>query len=305
MMKNTSKAITYPLLSIFLVLILLGVLLLSIGVFRCAFAVKIAMRDVKSENSNVPCYEANGQLHIDGEKIDVIGALWKKNRDTAYHEILCVSDQYVYFLYSENDPSVHNWTIATVDRDSKAVQDQYTVSDPKTAYIPAIEKPYAEKNVFYYDGNIVLNDFDTVYVYGINTKQVSQYRYVEYVFPQQEIYGEVIAPYTIELHIGEQTQSVCLQDIAETSNAIATIYNFRNKKNWQGNTWMPQFFLPSSIQTANDKIYAVGRFGGYAGEGYGVILEYDVAQNKWMYLDYFHCDTLLRDGRIIPFVGCS
>lgn len=271
-------------------MIILGSLSLIVVLYFVIFGprleIETTLKNISKESDNIPCCVINGRLHMADKNINISQILRNQNEGYALKEIFCVTDGKVYFVYSIHSTTVRNWVIASINLETGRIEEHSQFTGPKEIYQRKFYAPYQERNGYYYDGQIVLSDSNTVLVYNLGNDKQEQYSYDIYSFPQQGIYGEIIDSQTVNLHIQEDLYSFNLHDMSETSKGVALIYSLRNKRTWNGTSYLPCFFSHSSIQVVANKVYAVCAFVDFSGSSYAVILEYDREQKRWLYVTH-------------------
>ncbi len=251
--------------------------------------------------SHTSSYVANGILYYEDKQIDVSKLCKRTNSDYSLTEIICFYGERIYFVYSSVTETNHEWSIAYIDVNSMDVTTVCTMFDVKTAYKRNNISDFRERNSFYYNGELVLNDFTQILVYNIESNSTKQFIYSDYVFPDRSIYGECLDSHTIKLHNGDVSSVFSLQDMAKTNDSISKIYSLNSKNTWDNTSYLANFFSEYSVQVYEDYIYAVGNCLNFAGESYGIILFYDNQTNTWQYMtSVFAGDSAHSNCYIVP-----
>lgn len=224
----------------------------------------------------------------------------KENKNFSFKEVLCIANEKVYFVYSDTTVDKREWVLASIDLNTEEINNIYSIANANVSYELDSKAGYSEKNGYFKNGIIVLNDFETVIQYDVNNEQVNSYRYEEYTFPENVIIGETVDMGTIALYIDGTKEIFTLSQMAEKNSNIEKIYEKRNKKTWDGSPQLSGFFVQNSVQVVDDKTYCVGECLNFAGEAYAVILEYDQTTENWKYVStFFSGDTISRNCYLI------
>ena len=243
-----------------------------------------------SEVDKIPYFVVYGTVYMDGGSVDIFDICDKENEDYRLCEIYCVENGRVYFAYSyENSYQSRNWCVASCGVSENDFQTHYVMHNAEKTYIPRHSIGYAERDGYYYDGKIVLNDGKKVCVYDIAEKNATEHAIESYIFPQISIQSKYIDAETVIVNESKFT----LKEMSKQSEAIAEIYALKDAHRWDGESRIPQFFSNNSIQIHGNKIYAVGEIQNYVGEAYAVVLEYDEESGKWLYATAFFANDLI------------
>lgn len=242
------------------------------------------LNEILSETEVIPAYTIFGDVYLE-DSITSIGSLCHE-KDLLLKEILCIKDKTIYFLCEMLEGDQWYWAIGIAEAGGTEVQIQYkmTVSN-EINYRRAVTSDYKDRYGYYYDGEIVLNDRQTVLTYGIDSGEIQKYNYDDYQFPERMVYGECIDNHILVLNIEDSNYEYSLQDMATQSVGISKLFALKDKKIHNGNSYIEYFFAShNSIQCIKDKIYVIGRCMNYGGSSGAVFLEYDIEKDKWIYV---------------------
>lgn len=279
-MKKSKKLILFILIVIFIV--------------SAPFvSVSISRRITEKHLNNIPCnseqlpyYVFLGILHM-GENSYNVNEICSENYEGYFvTEILYADEDKCYFVAEKDiENNKYDWILAELSLNNS---NDTTV----LAYLNQVDmrycfergKEYKNRNGYQYNNKIVLNDFNRVVEYELSTKEISNAFYSEYLFPDCEIVGRYIDSNTIELEMLDNTDRYDLSVIAENNESLNGIYKLKDKKIWNGDSPLCEFFSEDSISVVNDKVRVIGQCLNYSGEAYAIILEYDHVHNEWKYL---------------------
>ena len=257
-------------------------------------------QNVTSEVDHIPSAVSSGTLYTENAKIDISQICRKETKNGSFKEVFCIAGNKVYFSYTMSIPEGSQWVLARVDLNTLVMKNICSLSNAKKHYTVNRTMEYQERCGYYADGQIILNDSDTVLVYTIEPGTAKSYTYEEYHFPQIYVAGETIDANTVVLYIDENKQTFSLSEMAEGSKSIENIYELRNKKTWDGTPCISRFFGPNSIQTIGDKIYAMGGCLNFSGEAYAIVFEYNKDSESWQYaMSFFSGDTTSRECYLV------
>lgn len=257
-------------------------------------------RSVTSEVDHIPSAVAYGTLYTENAKINLSQICRRETKNGSLEEVFCIAGNKVYFSYTMSIPAGFHWFLARVDLNTLVMENICSISNAKKHYTVNRAVEYKERCGYYANGQIILNDSDTVLVYTIEPGTAKSYTYEEYNFPRMYVAGETIDANTVVLYIDEKKQTFSLSEMAEGSKSIAYIYELRNKKTWNGTPCISGFFSPSSIQTTGDKIYAMGECLNFSGEAYAIVFEYNRDSESWQFaMSFFSGDTTSRDCYLV------
>lgn len=258
------------------------------------------LKNIPQESSEIPNYVVDDSLYSNYGEIYVGGIC----RDNGYYceEIICVRDGKVYFVYSGSYQEKYYWMIGAIDLATSEFHTCYKMADPAESYEIQYWKNYKERNGYYFDGQIVLTDHKTVLTYDIDSQTVQTYAYRDYCFPECTVYGEYIDDETIRLNMGDSVRTYTLREMTEKSDSISKIFALKDKKTWCGQAYLYRFFAGSKVQFIDDKLYTIGDCLNYMGEGYAVILEYNVEEDSWQYVTNCYTGGIVYDDTcyVIP-----
>ena len=296
---------------VYTLLIILGVLVLAVLFYvSIPYIANAATRPVKSfnkeitaiscESEDIPYVEAYGNIYK-GKKVISLFDLCEKKHKT-YYDTLCIYDNRAYFICSESDKTNKQWCISSVDLKTHIVQTHFVFENPAVAYDDFMNlAEYSKRNGYYFDGKIVLNDYASVWEYDLKSGSVKEYGYDDFEFPVQEIYGEYVGDNAIKIHTPQWEKTFSFYDISQESTGVSTVYSFKDRKiRVTGCNFINDFFVDNAIQYINGKIYAFGECTDDLGGAYAVLLEYDLQQNKWLYVTSIYTYSPASEAYIIP-----
>ena len=265
-------------------LVVIVYLFLFLGVFATIPVARVSLehslKGITNESDVIPAYVIYGDIHIGDETVQVSSIHRKQKNSAGFHEIFCVIDKEAYYVYTA---STGAWTIASIDLETKVIQDHYAFTEAQSTYQSEHYRDYSERMGFYYDGKIVLSDHLSVLEYDIATGATKQLAYDTYVFPKLPVYGEC-ADNVLTLHFEDSTETFTLEDMASNSEGIARIYELKDKKKWNGYSYLAGFLTTNTTQVIGDRIYFMDGVMDYHGFPVAIILEYDCEQNTWLYV---------------------
>ena len=249
---------------------------------------------------DIPYVEAYGNIYK-GKKVISLFDLCEKKHKT-YYDTLCIYDNRAYFICSESDKTNKQWCISSVDLKTHIVQTHFVFENPAAAYDDFMNlAEYSKRNGYYFDGIIVLNDYASVWEYDLKSGSAKEYGYDDFEFPVQEIYGEYAGDNAIKIHTPQWEKTFSFYDISQESTGVSTVYSFKDRKiRVTGCNFINDFFVDNAIQYINGKIYAFGECTDDLGGAYAVLLEYDLQQNKWLYVTSIYTYSPASKAYIIP-----
>lgn len=254
---------------------------------------------ISCESEKIPYVVACGRIYK-GEKVISIFDLCEK-QNKSYQNTLCIFKNRAYFICLESDQTNHYWSISSVDLNSLDIQTHFMFKNPAKAYSKyTSSEEYSERNSYYIDGKIVLNDFISVWEYDLNLSFSKEYSYDRYDFPIREIYGVTANDSAIKIHTPQWEKTFTFYDMSQESVGISTIYSFKDRKMLNNRPYITDFFNEKSVQYINEKIYAVGECKDRLGGAYAIILEYDRQQNKWKYVTGVYTWDSATEAYIVP-----
>lgn len=261
-----------------------------------------SLQEVDSETDRIPAVVVYGTLYTEDATLDVAQLCRNENKNSSFKEVLCVVQGKAYFVYSVSDELKCNWILASVDLKTAVLENICSFSDVKTSYLLKQDSVYKERNGYYANGQIILNDLETVFIYDIDSECVNSYKYEEYIFPEAKIMGEIVDSNTIALYTEGSKQTFSLSKMSDDSKGIEKVYELKNKRTWNGTPCLSHFFGQNSMQIIGDEIYAIGECLNFSGEAYAVILEYDRETRLWRFASIiFSGDTVYRNCYLVPW----
>lgn len=206
-------------------------------------------------------------------------------KDNVLSEIFCINDEKAYFVHGKvSETGMKRWYLESYDLNTEEFRTCCVLDDAEDWYQRNFSKDYKERDGYYKDGKIVLNNKKTVLVFDIDSQDVQKYLYEEYEFPEQEAYGECVEYDTIRIVADGKEELWNLEKMAETSTSIDKLSTFKSKMIGTNISYTERFFTKDCVQCIEDKIYCCGFGFNYAGEGYSIILEYDTECDIWKYV---------------------
>jgi hypothetical protein len=261
-----------------------------------------SFQEVDSEVDRIPAVVVYGMLYAGDATLNVAQLCRNENKSSSFKEVFCIMHGKVYFVYSVFDGLNYNWILASADIKTAVLENLCSFSNAKTSYLVKQKSDYKERNGYYANGQITLNDFETVFIYDIASGYVDSYKYEEYVFPQTKVLGEIVDSNTIALYTDGCKQTFSLSKMADDSKGIEKILELKNEKTWNGTPRLSHFLGQNSIQIIGDEIYAIGECLNFSGEAYAVILEYDQETRLWRFAStFFSGDTVFRSCYLVPY----
>ena len=283
---------------VIIIIILLLVLILALAFIIPTTAFNHRLNDIPNESDHDPSYIGYGVLYTNNQKFDIFSMCRKQ--DKSLKEVLCISGDDAYFVYGDSG----NWVIASINLQTKLWTDHYKFTHAEnTYYTVQHDCAYSDRNGFYYDGQIYLNDFESVLIYNISGGQTSLSDFESVTFPKlPAVYSESLGEHSFKLHIGDDAYSFKLNDVAQDSNGISALNALKDKAIWDGKTsCLHNFFEGADIQVIGDRIYALEPVLNFYGETYAIILEYNVDTGMWLYIGaYYTSDIITQNCYIIP-----
>lgn len=273
------------------------ILAVPLGIILPRVVLESTLDDIPNESDSIPAYVIYGELYTEGQKVQ-ISQLCREQKKSM-KEIFCIAGDEVYFVYTSAD----TWVIASINLKTMTFTDHCQLSGAKETYKVDFYGDYRERNGFCYDKQIILSDFDSVLVYDVANGETSRHDYNSFVFPQRNIYGEALGEQTLKLVIYDSAYTFTLQEAAEYSDGIAALHKLKDKKTWDGTSYLVGFFSKNRIQVMGENIYTIEPVFNFSGEPYAVILKYDTKNNSWLYISAcFAGDNITQNCYIIPSV---
>ena len=262
------------------------------------------LKEISRETEDVPSYISYGTLYSEFGELSIRDICAQNGEQIFLKEVLCIKDKKVYFIYSNTERSYY-WAIGSVDYNTQEFESIGQLVVPKDSYYnrSGNNLKYNEWNGYYYDKKIVLTDHKRLLEYDIFSDELKKYDYDTYVFPERKIYGKYIDNETIELIINGNSKIYTLEQMAESSDGIAEVYQLKNEKIWNDESCLQHFFSVDSIQVVQEKVYTIGRWMNYLGESSAVMFFYDQENDTWKYVKSWHTGDI-PSGRcyVIPMI---
>lgn len=242
------------------------------------------LKNIREESSELPNYVVYGVLYSDYGRIYVPSICEKKSKERYLDEIFCIKNGKAYLMYADYSEGARCWVLASVDLETSELQTCCELPNAAKIFDVNFSNDYMERDGYYLEGKIVLNDRQTVLEYDVESQNLETYDYYEYDFPKCTVYGEYIDNETVQLNLGNSIRRYTLEEMAEKSDSIAKIFALKNEKTWCGDSYLYRFFADDNVQFIGDKVYTIGNCFNYSGQAYTVILEYDVEEDSWKYV---------------------
>ena len=278
-------------------------LIVIIGMLGIEFILTLSnpLKNVPPETNVKPSVVVYGTIHTDGKTIEISQLCRKHDKNYILYDVFCVQNEKVYFMFADRNKAARTWVIGSIDINTEAFYEHCRFSDAQEVYRHNHSSPYNNRNGYYIDGRIVLNDRVTVLSYDITSQHVYTYPYDDYDFPHTYIVGEATSTSEISIKTGTINKSFTLQEMAENSESIADIVELDQEKTWSGATYLQGFFSDNCVQRIDGHIYAVGSCLNYWGSSYAVILHYEPERGIWQYVSsVFADDTAHISCYLVP-----
>lgn len=272
-------------------------------------AVSISRKIVDNHLNMIPCnseqlpyYVLFGVLHMGENSYDVNEICSENYEGYFVTEILYADEDKCYFIAEKDiENNKYDWILAELSLNN--LNDTTVLADLKQVdmrYCFERGKEYKNRNGYLYNDKIVLNDFNRVIEYDLSTKKICNALYGEYLFPESEVIGRYIDSNTIELEVLNNRYRYDLSGISENNESLKEIYNMKDKKIWNGDNSLCEFFSEYSVSVVNDRVIVIGQCLNFSGEAYAIILEYAYVHNEWIHLgNVFTWDSVTNKFYVI------
>lgn len=260
-------------------------------------------KDIQSLPSEVDVqpnvYLYNATIYVGNTEFEI------EEYDSRQCQVLRVIDDLAYYAYIYRDESDRTvWGLASINLHTHEIKEYCELENSSNQSYNSTAwsaDKYEDRSWYYYNHSLVLNDKQTVLVYDLNTQQTQRYAYEDYEFPKRYVYSDSIDPLTLQLHIGDETKTFTLEQMAEQSKGIAAIYALKDQQtNNDGKSPLYRFFWGDCVQIMDDRIYAIGEFRSDSWGVHAVIFEYTIETDTWSYVgQYFTKDVFGREFFIV------
>ena len=287
-------------------IIVLTIILFGFGVFQSVIPTKKDVERIISEhttsNTDTIAYVRDSsvlyyknQVHEDYEIIQ--GESIQKKLDGIILEILCIKDDRVYFVFSDDALPYDSITIASTDIDFNNYLSHYVFycgSQSEYFNKKSNVTPFYEDNFStceYRNGYIYIEINDSFYRFNIDTGGVEE------LDESWLIYSSTIAEdfQSIETtnNLTNEKRILTLPLMAEDDKCANAFYSIsQGKITWNGE--MNRNFFQSHINDVDDELYLVCNIFSFSGKTFSLVYKYDFEANK-VFFDsgYYigdHCD---------------
>lgn len=268
-------------------ILLISILVMSMIVFICVFSSCSSINfqkeidSISPESNDIPYIASLGRLYNKDEIISIFNLCEKQNKD--FESILCVYEDRIYFVYTDKTSS--SWHIASIDWKLTDFEDHCQLNHPNEIYNRyPIPGDFENFNGYYSDGKIILNDHITILEYSLKSQTSTQYNYEKYEFPEVQIQGLCIGDESIQIKSEHWIKTFTLNEICQKSIGLSTIYSLKDRMNWEGESYITNFFDERSVQYIDDHIYVLGKVRNYHGQVYAIVMQYDETNDSWEYV---------------------
>lgn len=287
-------------------IIVLTIILFGLGAFQSVIPTKKDVEKIISEhttsNTDTVAYVRDSsilyyknQVYEDYEIIQ--GESIQKKLHGIILEILCIKDDRVYFVFSDNTLPDDAITIASTDIDFNNYLSHYVFySDSQSEYFnnKSDITPFYENHFStceYRNGFIYVKNNDEFYRFEIETGVVEELE------KSWLIYSSTVAEdfQSIEItnNLTNQKQILNLPSMAEQDECAKAFYSLSQEKTtWNGE--MTRNFFQSHINVVDDELYLVCNIFSFSGKAFSLVYKYNFEENEVSFVSGYyigdHCD---------------
>lgn len=260
-----------------------------------------SFEDIPSEAEHIPAYVIWNGVHTGDDLFWIPDSPCQEKERSGMEEVFCIHEEKIYFIYDSYSDSVLDvdWIIASIDPKTEQLEKLCEFEQPKEWYYVNQDVEFSERNGYYYEGQIVLNDHNTVVVYDIETGESARYDYDTYDFPNRTTYGNVIDEEILELNMEGAVLTFTLEEMAEKSPSLTAICALKDQP--RSGTREKVWFLPNCVQVIDGRIYAALGLTNYDAGTHAIVMEYNRERDAW---EYVFTDHILeaRDGEVFYMI---
>ena len=279
-MKNNYFKFLAPILAFFFVLIVI----ICIVLINSGLALSNPLRNISSETDSAPSIVVYGTLYTKGETVPISQLCKERNKNYHLYDVFCVVKGRAYFVFADRNEASRIWAIGSINLSTKEFYEHSRFRNAQEVYHHDHSSPYKDRNGYYLDGKIILNDKMTVWTYDIDSEVANSCSYEKYDFPYLHTTGEAINAHGLSVKAATLDESFTLHEMSQNSESIARIAALDKKKTWNGESYLQGFFSDNCVQEINGYIYAIGSCLNYWGGSYAVILQYMPKDGVWQYV---------------------
>ncbi len=276
-----------------IVLVFAGILIITIFFPPYQTKADKQLATIQSEVQEIPLAMRYSTLAGEDFELDIDEVLENNGNEQDMDDCLCSYKDKVYFVFTSylaNDGDKRVWSIASVNLDGTNFKIEYSSVFVGFYYNDATNKNSSEKNGYFKNGVIVLNDNQKVVEYDIISGKSTEFTFDEYDFFENELDYKITDNNKIEFTKNSVEKILTLEELKETDGAIGEICSIYDKKTFLDKDSGLRFFF-DSVQFVNDKVYLLCRVLNYGGHTSAVVLEYDFETNSCKYV----CSEFISD----------
>ena len=277
----------------------------------CSFnsdSTKDMLTQLKSQDSSPSYVIGYNRVVTRNDTIDVEKIL-NTQFDEKYHleEIYATKNNRIYFSVecSLNEASmngnVKEWLIVSMDLNDKICTIHYKGNFCKNdtenisqKYEVSYMRSYNEKNGYYFDNKIVLNDMEKLVEYDISTDTYNEYNSLNFAFPDNELKIVSTTNTSVQVEKNGNVKLFSLENEAKANEEISKIFSQSKEETIDGTSKFKYFF--TKVQTVNNEDYFICNILTDWGHSYAILLKYNFEDNSCKYVANIYTYDVVKTG---------
>ncbi|MBE6751951.1 MAG: hypothetical protein E7556_05420 [Ruminococcaceae bacterium] len=254
----------------------------------------------KTESTAVS-YVYFNDVYINGSKLNIDDVLDDKTK--SLKQVFCIDNGRIYFAYSYTVNDKTHYVLASINSDDSELK---IIWDEVFDYMNSWEcqfdyyVDYSSRNGYYYDGKIIVTDFDKLIEYDLKTEVCRIMKFYEY---EQPIIDLEIKKNNSQEYLFSYNNSSFLinEDFFIENSEVANKILLKNKLSiWNGDS--PTNCFIDSVKVVGEQVFVVCSIKNFSGTSYAIVFEINPEQQICNYVGFKIVGGVIHDSEfyIVP-----
>lgn len=254
----------------------------------------------KTESTAVS-YVYFNEVYSDARKLNIDDVLDDKTK--SLKQVFCIENNRIYFCYSYNENEESHYALASVDFDGlefTVIWDEVFDYMNSCGYQNNFSDDYSSKTGYYYNGKIIVTDFDKLIEYDLKTKACRNIKFHEYEQPVIDL--EIKKNNSQEYLLNYNNNSFLInEDFFIRNSEVAKKILDKNKLSiWNGDS--PTNCFIDSIKMIGEQIFVVCSIKNFSGTSYAIVFEINPQKQICHYVGFKVVGGVIHDSEfyVVP-----
>lgn len=238
-------------------------------------------------------------IYSNGSKFDINDVLDTKTEHLK--QVFCIVDDKIYFCYVYNINNEKHCVLASINSiDSKFEILWDEVFNSTISWNYNYYDDYSLRAGYYYNGKIVVTDFDTLIEYDLKTEICNKIKFHKYQKPIMNLKIKKNNSQEYLLNFNDNTFFINDDFLINNSEVAKKILTKNKFSIWNGDSPADNFI--DSIKIIDDRIFVICRIKNFSGTSYAIIFEINPEQQSCHYVGFHMVGGIIHDSEfyIVP-----